>query len=145
MSHKSPLPYSGEHGFTLVEIMVVLVIVGILAAVAIPKYMAIVTEASTGEAKVILSQIIMLEVSHFYATQGYITFDNVDVPQMHFVLPVNSKFDFRFDDTGDGAGLATATENVDINRDGDSTDGLTLDTSNHTGAIDDGTGSQLHW
>ena len=45
------LNFKNEQGFTLVEIIAVLVILGILAAVAIPKYLSMADEARISAAK----------------------------------------------------------------------------------------------
>lgn len=46
-----------SRGFTLIEIMIVVVIVGILAAMAIPRFMQSTTKTKQSEAKLILKQI----------------------------------------------------------------------------------------
>ncbi|MGD8782589.1 MAG: prepilin-type N-terminal cleavage/methylation domain-containing protein [Ignavibacteria bacterium] len=53
-----------EDGFSMTELMVVLVIIGVLVLLALPRLMPVVTKAKTTEAKLGLKQVYMLEKSH---------------------------------------------------------------------------------
>ena len=53
--------HRSSKGFTLIELMIVVVIIGILAALAIPRFMAATTKSKQSEAKQILKQIYVME------------------------------------------------------------------------------------
>ena len=60
-----------EEGFSLAELMVVLVIVGVLVLLALPKLLPVVTKAKTTEAKLMLKQVYTLEQAYKYEHDRY--------------------------------------------------------------------------
>jgi type IV pilus assembly protein PilE len=66
--------YSFKHkipAFTLTEVLVVLVIVGILVLLALPNLMPLITKAKSTEAKMQLEHLHTLEKSYFYEKSKY--------------------------------------------------------------------------
>jgi len=60
-----------QRGFSLVELLIVLVIIAIIAGIAIPRYMASTVKAKQTEAQGLLNQIYLLERSYFQVNDRY--------------------------------------------------------------------------
>jgi type IV pilus assembly protein PilE len=67
--------------YTLTEILVVLVIIGILVLLALPNLMPLITKAKTTEAKMQLEHLAKLEQSYFYEHSKY----SADLTELGFI------------------------------------------------------------
>ena len=67
--------------YTLTEILVVLVIIGILVLLALPNLLPLITKAKSTEAKMQLQHVQTLQQSHFYERSRYAT----DLSEIGFV------------------------------------------------------------
>ncbi len=70
------------HGFTLIELMVTVAIIGILAAIALPSYQAYVRRANRAAAEAEMMNIANVEQQYFLANKAY-----TDLTGLSYSLP----------------------------------------------------------
>jgi len=108
--------------YTLTEILVVLVIIGILVLLALPNLLPVITKAKSTEAKVQLKHLQTLEQSYFYEHSRY----SKDLNEVGFLQQKlategsDGRANYRIDVTSatNTAFTATATAVVDFNGNG---------------------------
>ena len=66
-----------KKGFTLIELMIVVAIIGILAAIAIPNFLRFQAKSKQSEAKTNLGGIFTAETSYFGENNTYGTFTQI--------------------------------------------------------------------
>lgn len=70
---QAPQDSGTERGFTLIEVMVVIAIVGLMAAIAIPNFLHFQAKAKQGEAQTLLKAIFSAQKASFPTLHGYTT------------------------------------------------------------------------
>jgi type IV pilus assembly protein PilA len=134
-----------ESGFTLVELLVVMLILGILAAIAIPAFFNQRDKAQDADAKV--TARTAETAMETYATDHGGEYTGADAAALHAIeatLPATAP-DLVVDVVGDENGVlytVTALSDTDntfsITRNGDGTKELTCETENEAGCPDGG-------
>ena len=109
--------YNKKNGFTLIELIMVIIIVGILAAIAIPTYYSYVKKGYATEAKTQLKSIVQA-ADMYYSERGEAAPDVETMEAEGFIeikQSVKNKWEFELnlDPTGDGGSCtATSTEEM---------------------------------
>lgn len=103
-----------QHGFTLIELMIVIAIIGILAAIAIPAYQDYIIRAQVGEG-LSLASGSKVAVAEFYQNNGTLPTSNTEAG-----VPTSStiKGNYVSDVAIDATGTITVTySGTDVHND----------------------------
>ena len=126
-------PETPQDGFSLTELLIVLVIVGILVLLALPRFMGLVNRAKATEAKLALRQVQTLQQAHRLEYDRY--GDELAIigyePNVLVTDGGQARYTVAIEQVSPDGFVATATSVVDFDGDG------TLDTweVDETGSI----------
>jgi len=125
--------HRSQKGFTLIELMIVVVIIGILAALAIPRFMRATTKSKQSEAKNILKQIYAMERAYRQEKDIYWITANAasaasqsEFGQIGIQIMASARYTFTLASTDGGATNFTATATSGILDDDDTDDVWTI-------------------
>ena len=79
------------HGFTLIELMIVVAIIGILAAIAVPSFSRFQARAKQSEAKILLKSMFVAEKSFFSTNDQY----NTRGDEIGFAFDASNRYFYR--------------------------------------------------
>ena len=119
MKNRNTLFY-GFKAFTLTEVLVVLIIIGILILLALPNLMPLITKAKATEAKIQLQHVYTLEKNFFYEKSKY----SKDLKEISFeqerLSSAGGQANYRIEiiEASNNSFKARATSVVDFNGDG---------------------------
>lgn len=106
--------------FTLTEMLIVMVIIGVLVLVALPQFMPLISKAKSTEAKLQLEHIHTMERTYFYTYSKYSSVFT-DISYEHAKLTTeggSANYKIEIVDAANTAFKARATAIVDFDGDG---------------------------
>jgi len=110
-----------EKGFTLVELMIVVVIIGILASLAVPRFMQASSKAKQHECQQLLKQIYTMQRTYFQEYNTYLACtDDNDFETIGVDIPPTAHYEFSV--TAGSSGDITSSFYADALWDGPALD-----------------------
>lgn len=86
-----------RRGFTLIEMLIAVIVIGILASIALPRYVVVVERARSSEARNILGQIRAAELAYYLEFDQYTTSrTNLQLNSVPIGTACNSNFHFNY-------------------------------------------------
>lgn len=109
-----------EAGFSLPELLIALVIIGILALLALPRFFNVTTRAKMAEAKMMLKQVYTLQEAYSYEYDRYATdLEALGFEQARLITEGGTaRYLIAIEEAEGGRFVATATAVVDFDKDG---------------------------
>lgn len=101
-----------DNGFTLIELMITVAIIGVLAAIAIPNFLSYQARARQSEARAILSGIFIQEQTYFVSRDRYGSLLELAFTYAGAAAS-SSRYTFRSPPSG-GSGPNSGTLGVDV-------------------------------
>lgn len=109
-----------EDGYTLTELMIVLVVIGILTLIALPKFMSVTTKAKMTEAKTQLKHLHTLQKAYYYERDVYADqLSKVGFEQSALISDGgNARYEIKIEEASQSQYTAVAKAVVDYDNDG---------------------------
>jgi len=110
----------GQAGFTLTEILIVIVLIGILVGLTVPRYLRTTTRAKATEAKLMLKEAYNLQRAYYYEYDVYAgDLDAIGFEQERLKTEGgNARYRVEIVSVSDTGFVIQATSVIDFDKDG---------------------------
>ena len=105
-----PTRQGKECGFTLIEMMVVVGIIGILTVIAIPNFLRYQAQTRQAEAKTNLGGIFVAELAYYGENARFGSFSEI----IYSLTGMSNRYTYRSGAPGAAGGPSSGTENIDL-------------------------------